>query len=269
LAFRFGQDIGVAFMNYLAFAIWPLGETARALRLQADAISRARQIEHVPTLAYEAAWRASIEMMRLDPAAAAPFAATTVKIANLHGLEMYVGYGGALNGWARATHFGELAEGIVEMREGIEVLRQIGINLLTPLFHARLASLEAENGEWEGALARVDEAIADSGRRENRTFDAELHRVRGEILLQLHPSDATSAKEAFLTAVSIAQRQMARSFELRAALALAKLYQSTDRPIEAYDILGPALNGFSPTPEFPEIAEALAGLASIQPKAIE
>ncbi len=263
LAFRFGQDIGVAFMNYLAFAIWPLGQTARAQQLQLDAVARARQTEHVPTLAYEACYRAVFEMMRLDPAAAAPFARETVQLAKAHELQMYKGYGGALNGWARAAHLGELMEGMAEMRQGIEDLRQIGINLLTPLFHARLASLEAKSGKCEGALARLNQALADSAQRENRTFDAELHRVRGEILLKSDPANTAPAEEAFLPAIAVAQQQKAKSIELRAALSLAKLYQSTGRAADAHAVLAPALAGFAPTPEFPEIAEAQALLAAL------
>jgi predicted ATPase len=263
LALRFGQDIGVAFMNHLAFALWPLGETLRAQQLQADAVSRARQTEHVSTLAYWACYRAMFEMMRLDAAAAAPFAAELVQLAKAHELQTYKGYGAALNGWARAAYLGELAEGIAEMRQGIEDLRQIGINLITPLIQARLASLEAKSGACEGAIARVDQALAYSARRENRTFDAELHRVRGEILLERDPANTAPAEEAFLTAIAIAQEQKARSFELRAALSLAKLYQSTNRAADAHAVLAPALEGFYPTPDFPEIAESQALLASI------
>ena len=69
------------------------------------------------------------------------------------------------------------------------------------------------------------------------------------------------AEEAFLTAIAVAKRQAARSFELRAALSLAKLYQSTGRAADAHTVLAPALEGFSPTPEMPEIAEAQALLA--------
>ena len=89
-------------------------------------------------------------------------------------------------------------------------------------------------------------------------FDAGLHRIRGEILLKQNPADPAPAEAAFLAAIAVAQQQRARSFELRAALSLAKLYQSTGRPIDAHDVLGPALEGFSPTPEFPQIAEAKA-----------
>ena len=93
--------------------------------------------------------------------------------------------------------------------------------------------------------------------------DAFLHRVRGEILLKRDPANTAPAEEAFLTAIAIAQQQKARSFELRAALSLAKLYQSTDRAADAHAVLAPALEGFSPTPEFPEIEEAQALLAAL------
>jgi hypothetical protein len=76
--------------------------------------------------------------------------------------------------------------------------------------------------------------------------------------LKRDPANPAPAEEAFRTAVAIAQAQKARSFELQAALSLAKLYQSTGRPAEARATLAPALKGFSPTPEMPEIAEALA-----------
>jgi len=88
--------------------------------------------------------------------------------------------------------------------------------------------------------------------------DAFLHRARGEILLKNDSANIAPAEEAFLTAVAIAQQQKARSFELRAALSLAKLYQSTGRAADAHAALAPALEGFTPTPEFPEIAEARA-----------
>ena len=108
----------------------------------------------------------------------------------------------------------------------------------------------------------------DRGARERsglRFFDAENHRIRGEILLKRDPMNTAPAEEAFLTAIAIAQQQKAKSFELRAALSLAKLYQSTSRPADAHAVLAPALEGFSPTSEFPEIEEAQALLATLKP----
>jgi hypothetical protein len=75
------------------------------------------------------------------------------------------------------------------------------------------------------------------------------------------------AKDAFVTAIAIAQAQKTRSFELRARLSLAKLYRATGRDADAHAMLGPALEGFAPTPEFPESSEALAFIAAIEASA--
>ena len=80
--------------------------------------------------------------------------------------------------------------------------------------------------------------------------------VRGDVLLKRDPADLGPAEEAYRTAIAIAKQRGARSYELLASLAFAKLYQSTDRPVEAHAALVPALEGISPTPEMPEIAEA-------------
>jgi adenylate cyclase len=78
-----------------------------------------------------------------------------------------------------------------------------------------------------------------------------------------NPAIVGPAEKAYRTAIAIARRQGARSFTLRASLALAKLYRSTGRPAEAHAVLAPALEGFSPTPEMPEITQAQALLAAL------
>jgi predicted ATPase len=97
-----------------------------------------------------------------------------------------------------------------------------------------------------------------------RWTDPLLFRCKGGILLQRDPANPTPAEEAFRAAIAVAQQQGCRSFGLRAALSLAKLYQSTNRLVDAQAVLSPALEGFSPTPEMPEIAEARALLAAIE-----
>jgi predicted ATPase len=130
-----------------------------------------------------------------------------------------------------------------------------------PYFQGLLAELEAEAEGADGALARIDAALAVAAETGERWTDAFLHRIRGEILWKRDPANTAPAEEAFLTAIAIAQQQKARSFELRAALSLAKLYQNTNRAADAHAVLAPALEGFSPTPEFSEIAEAQTLLA--------
>ena len=112
-------------------------------------------------------------------------------------------------------------------------------------------------------MARIDGALTLADETGEHWADAFLHRIRGEILLKRDPANTAPAEEAFLTAIAIAQRQKAKSFELRAALSLAKLYQSNNRAADGHTVLAPALEGFSPTPEFPEIEEAQELLATL------
>jgi tetratricopeptide (TPR) repeat protein len=112
-------------------------------------------------------------------------------------------------------------------------------------------------------LFRSSWALALAGETAEHWSDALLHRLHGGILLKRDPANTAPAEEAFLTAIAIAQQQKARSFELRAALSLAKLYHSTDRPADAHAVLAFALKGFSPAPELPEIEEAQALLGAL------
>ena len=128
-----------------------------------------------------------------------------------------------------------------------------------PFYQGLLAEIEAQ-GDAEGALTRIEQALTLAGETGERWSDAFLHRLRGEILLKC---DSAKAEDALLTAIAIAQQQKARSFELRAALSLAKLYHSTDRLADARAVLASALKGFSATPEFPEIEQAQTLLAAL------
>jgi predicted ATPase len=123
------------------------------------------------------------------------------------------------------------------MRRGIVACRNMGNLIYTTLFDTVLAEAEAEAGENEAALASIDHAVALTERTGQRWNEADIHRARGEILLKRDPANTASAEEAFLTAIAVSRQQKARSFELRAALSLAKLYQSTGRPADAHAVL--------------------------------
>ena len=124
-------------------------------------------------------------------------------------------------------------------------------------------SLKSAAGETELALAAIDEGFTTARDGGQHFADAFLHRLRGDILLKRNPADPAPAEKAYRTAIAIAKEQGARSYKLLALLALAKLYQSTGRPADAHAVLVPALEGFSPTLEMPEIAEAQALLGAL------
>ncbi len=262
LAFRFGQDLSVAAMSYLALALWPLGEVDRALDLIERVKSRITEIQHIGTVAYGYVHAIMFEMMRGEFARAAPLAAVLAHLAREHDLRFWQAYGEFSQGWAR-WRAGDRATGLVEMRGGVAQLREQNAVTFDTLFKGVLAYAEAEEADFDAAMATLDAALATSERTGQRWYDAELYRTRSEILLKRDAAHPAPAAEALLAALGIARAQKARGFGLRAALSLAKLYQSTDRPVEAYDVLAPALQGFAPTPEMPEIAEAQALLEAL------
>ena len=130
------------------------------------------------------------------------------------------------------------------MRRGVDELREQKVLIFDGLIKITLAEAEARAGDPDRAIAILDEALATSDRTGYRAFEAELHRARGEMLLRRNSANPAPAEQAFLTAIAVAKQQATRSFELRAALSLAKLYQSTARPADAHAVLAPALKGF-------------------------
>ena len=120
-------------------------------------------------------------------------------------------------------------------------------------------------GETDAGVRRLDLALAELDRTEERLYEAEMRRIRAEILLQRDPADTTAAEQSLQAAIAIAQSQKARRFEFRAALSLAKLYRAASRDSDAYAVLAPAVEGFPRTQHFPELTEAQALLSALRP----
>ena len=254
--FRLGVDTRAMATAYLALLAWRRGEVSRAAALMDEAVAHAAESAHVPTIVGVYLFQAWLEDLRDDAEAAQRAAEAAVALCREHGLSSYLVWGALQLACARAK-IGEDA-GTAELRQALADYASQGNKIMLPFYRGLLAEIEAEGGDATAALAEIDEALALAGETGEHWFDAGLHRIRGEILNKQNPADPAAAEAAFLAAIAVAQQQKARSFELPAALSLAKLYQSTNRPTEAHDVLGPALQGFSPTPEFPQIAEAKA-----------
>jgi predicted ATPase len=263
LAFRFGVEPGTAAMVYLAFVSWPLGEVDRPTSLIDSMQKRIANLTHVGTLAFAIGYAAFFQLMRGDQGRAATNASEFTGLVRMQELPMFRAFGVFFEGWAASAR-GKIGYGLDDMRLGVEQLRRQDVLLFDGLLKIALAGAEATAGDLDRALAVLDEGLATAERMGYRAFEAELHRARGEILLKQNPTNRAPAEEAFLTAIAVAKQQGTRSFELRAALALAKLCQSTMRPVEVHSVLAPALEGFAPTPEMPEIAEAQALLVAIE-----
>jgi predicted ATPase len=169
------------------------------------------------------------------------------------------------HGWARWCA-GD-GDGEAAMREGLALWNEMHYRLFAPLTGTLLAECEAEAGRAEVGLATLDAQLAAIEQTGERWFDAEVHRVRGELLLKQRRPDVAAAEAAFMRAIEIARSQQTRIFELRASLSLAKLHQTTGRDQVASELLVPALVGFKAGPEVPEVEEAQRLLTMHEPVA--
>ena len=170
---------------------------------------------------------------------------------------------------ARCTRTGRTAKdcdpeaGAIGLRQALEAYLAQGNRSGAPAFYGLLAELEAMRPDVEAALAAIDTGFAIAEETGEHYTDPYLHRLRGEILLCGRPGSHLRPRKPSKPPSLLRRGQGARGYALLASLALAKLYRSTGRRDEAHALLAPALEGFSPTPEMPEIAEAQALLSRL------
>ena len=150
----------------------------------------------------------------------------------------------------------------VQLSQAVEGFLSLGNKNAAPTFYGLIADLEARAGRTDSALASIERALGVAQQNGEHWTDLALLRRKGKILFQRDPHPG-AAEEAFRAAIGVANRQDARSLRLQAALALAKLYKSNANAAEAQAVLQPALEGFWPTPDVPEIAEARALLEGL------
>ena len=260
--FRFGVDTGAGAAIYLALASWALGGIEAARALSEEALTRANETGHAPTRANAHYYLSLYHALRGVPETAMRTAKIVVDLSREHGLATYLGGGEVHINWARAR-LGDRESRTTGLKQALAAYLGQRNKLHAPIFQGLMAEIQAEGDDADGAVRRVDEALALANETGAHWTDALLYRIRGEILLKREPANPAPAEEAFQTAIAIAKEQGARSYVLLVSLSLAKLYRSTGRLVEGYALLAHALEGFAPTPEMPEIAEADALLSRL------
>jgi predicted ATPase len=260
LAHRFGQDIGVAAKVYLAPVLWSRGDAAASRGMINDAISAALETAHPPTIAYTHFFIAVLELMRLDAGRAKAAAEACLALAQEHGLAVWLLIAPVVHSWSIAA-LNRTQSAWDELRRNLSTCRAQGQRTVASWVYPALASGEAEIGDFDAALRSIETAIVEQDGE--HFWDSEAHRIRANIILKRNPADCATAEASLQTAISTARRQHARSLEVRAALDLSKMLHAVGRNADAHAVLAPALEGFSPTPEMPEIAEAQALLTGL------
>ena len=260
---KYGIDPGVVCRAELAFASWFLGDFHRMRHLIDDAVRLGHELTHLPSAIHAAVNHLVIEGLCNDFESVAAEAERLLEVCERLGVGVYTAAFRLYLDWARAQ-LGDPRSGAVDFRNSLATFERQPNRLGMPYLLGRLAELEAAAGDPERALASINRGLETAQESGQHYADAFLHKVRGDILLKRDPADPTLAADAYRTAIIVAKGQGARSYELLAALPLAKLLQTNNRPVEAHDALAPALEGFLPTPELAQIAEAQALLAALE-----
>ena len=167
-----------------------------------------------------------------------------------------------LRGWALA-HQGQAQEGIEQITQGLRAHRAIGAEEGLPCFLSLLAEAYGTLGEPEAGLTALTEALTLVDITGERVWEPELYRLKGELLLAQSPDNHTETETCFQLAIRIAQSQQAKSWELRSATSLARLWQSQGKRREAYDLLAPVYTWFTEGFDTADLRDAKALLEEL------
>jgi predicted ATPase len=242
--------------------LWELGYADQAQRRCEEAVTMAEQLGHPPSRALIEYFAATLSQHRRDAVATYARADALMALATAHGLVHRVEQGRILRGWALAMQ-GDAATGVQQILQGLAAHRDMQIKLGRPHRLALLAEAYSQAGQPEAGLQALVEALSLVGETEERWWEAELHRLKGVLLLQLPDSGISQAEDCFGQAVEVARSQQAKSLELRAALSLSRLWSQQGRRDNARHLLAEVYAWFSEGFDTPDLQEAQALVAEL------
>jgi len=254
------QHVSMASPNYevvarawQSHALWCLGRPDTALAGATHALRLARELGQPFSQAIAASYLALLQQLRADPATFRATAKEALDHATKFNVTYYRQQAAILLAYAE-TLDRPGATGLQHLRNAIESFKETGVRLRLPYYHALLADAHLRAHEAARGIDVVDEALSHSRETKERWWDAELHRLRGELLLS--GGGAAEAEAALRAALEIARGQQAKSLELRAAGTLARLWAMSGRTKEAQELLAPVYAWFVEGFETPDLEGA-------------
>ena len=243
--------------SFAAWTLWCLGYPTQGLAQSQQAVTFAQQIAHPFSLGWVLIRAAVFHQLRREVRCTQERAEAAISLATEQGFPLWLAHGAILCGWALAQQ-GQAQEGITQLTQGVTAWSSTGAELLRPYFLALLAEAYRTTGELEEGLAVLAEALTLVDTTGERWYEAEIYRLKGELLLQQNSDNQAEAESCFAQAITIAQNQQARGFELRAATSLARLWQQQGKRQEAHDLLAPVYNWFTEGFDTPDLKDAKA-----------
>ncbi|MGO9455342.1 MAG: AAA family ATPase [Candidatus Binataceae bacterium] len=277
LAFSYaGQDPGVTSSVFSAWASQTTGYPDQALKRSRDALSLAQLLSHPYSLAYARGIAAAVHQFRKEEKLTQDLAEASLGVATEHGFPFWSGFQTTLLGWVLVKR-GKADEGIAQMNRGMEVYWATRAELLRPYLIGLLAEALAQAGSTKRGLALLTEALEAVEKTGERFYEAELYQQKGELLFRSYSEGSESSdftaqssrsceiERCFLNAISVGGRQQAKSFELRAATSLARLWHRQGRKEEAHTMLANSYNCFTEGFDTADLKDAKLLLGQLSP----
>jgi predicted ATPase len=257
------HDVYVNALIYLSRALFCLGYLDQARLRRDDALTEARRLSpYTEVYALRHAWYGdwAIEGVRSIEAMLRSAEHISV-ISSEQGFPMFVGAGDIMRGWCLSS-VGEAKTGISLLEEGLKKYAATGTKLVIPFYLTVLAEAYGAAAQPKEGLNRLGDAAKLVETTQERWAEAEMHRVRGSLLLSL--GQRAAAEESYCEALAVARQQSAKFWELRAGLELGRLWRDQGKCIEARELLTPIYDSFIEGFDAPVLRDAKALLAELR-----
>ena len=255
-------DLRVDFFPYAAWSLWMRGYPDRALTQIYEILSLAQELSHPFTVAYALTTVIQLHLLRREGQAVQARAEELMTLAREQDFPYWIGAANLFGGWALAVQ-GQGAKGIVQTRNGLDALRSMGTELGVTWFSTLLAEAYGKGGRTPEGLSVLNNTLAVMQEKAERVYEAELYRLKGEFLLETRGQNLSESEGYFQRAIETTRRQSAKSFELRAATSLARLWQQRSKRAEAHKLLSEMYNWFTEGFDTKDLQEAKALLEEL------
>jgi predicted ATPase len=259
----FGQDLGIANLAYRSNALWLLGYPKAARADSDNSVKEARQTGHGTTLILALTFLSVNDVCASrDYAAAKATMDELIALSDEKGALFWKAHGTLLRGQLFALE-GQVTEAVDAISSSLTTIRLTGTKMYVPWFLMWLSKAHADLGQFDVAWRSISEAMTQIETTEERWCEAEVNRIAGEIALISPEPDPAKAQACFERALDIARQQQAKSWELRAAMSLARLWRSQDKPQQARELLAPVYGWFTEGFDTRDLKEAKALLEEL------
>jgi predicted ATPase len=244
-------------------AIWSLGYPDESLERSSEALRLAGKVDHPFSLGWALIAATWFRQYRLEESAVEKQAESAIALAAEQGFPLWSAWATILRGWAMGAR-GRTTEGVKQIYEGLDFMRAVNAELARTHFLGLLAESYGRSGKRAEALTTLAEALRVVDKTGKRFYEAELYRLKGELLLIGHNLDVEGAENSYDTAIKMARKQSAKSWELRATTSLARLLRDTGRANEARSMLAEIYGWFTEGFDSKDLKEAKALLEELR-----